>query len=375
MTWDDFQLSDDLLRGIYAYGFEIPSDIQRKTIPIILEKKDLVAQAQSGSGKTGAFLISSLQSINTALQHTQVLILLPTHELVKQVHNVASQLSYTIKGINIATLIGGTSIREDAQKFRRNPPHMVIGTTGRVLDMIEKNILKTDKLSMLVLDEADEMLSKGFNDKLKSMFVYFPIEMQIVLFSATMPRDVVYLSQKFMRNPEHILVKREELSLQCITQFYIASKKEEKYKKLKEIFSLISTNKTIIYCNTVDSVVSLYKDMKNDDFSVECLHGNMTKTERMSIYEKFRVGDTRVLISSDLTARGIDIQQISMVVNYEITPNTNTYLHRIGRSGRYGRKGWAINFVTKQDLITVRELERVYNIDMQELPSNFQQLL
>jgi translation initiation factor 4A len=239
--------------------------------------------------------------------------------------------------------------------------------------MIQKQHLKTQHLKMLILDEADEMLSEGFNEKIKLMFQnHFPIKMQVVLFSATMPPEIIKISDHFMNNPVRILVKKEELSLQCIQQYFVAVKNDKyKYETLRDLFSVITLTKCIIYCNSVRRVIELYNAMMEDGFSVCCIHSNMDKIDRNRIFQLFRSGDTRIMISSDITARGIDIQQVSTVINFDLTRNVHTYLHRIGRGGRWGRKGVAINFISPYDIHDIRAIEKHYHIDIPELPANF----
>jgi translation initiation factor 4A len=228
-------------------------------------------------------------------------------------------------------------------------------------------------LSLLILDEADEMLSHGSSDKLKYMFqYYFPTTMQVALFSATMPTEIVRLSHNFMNNPVHILMEKEKLSLQCIQQYHVAVQDDyAKYQLLQDLFSVMNVSKCIIYCNSVRRVNDLYKSMMEDGHSVVAIHSNMNKGERGRIFKHFRTGDARFLISSDVTARGIDIQQVSAVINYDLTRNVHTYLHRIGRSGRWGRRGIAINFVTKYDVRDLRSIEDYYKIEIHELPASF----
>lgn len=372
-SWDDMNLRDNVLRGIYAYGFEKPSDIQKKAIVPIVSGRDLIAQAQSGSGKTGAFSISTLQKIDTSKSYTQALILVPTHELAKQITDVIQQLGKFIEGLRVKTLIGGTSIREDVRDMDENPPHIIVGCTGRVYDMFQKRFVITTDIKLLILDEADEMLSQGFGAQIKDMFqYYFSEDLQVALFSATMPIEMLRLTERFMRNPQKIIVKKEDLSLQCIQQFFVAMRDDEmKYETLKDLFSAISSSKCIIYCNSVRRVIMLYEAMKRDQFSVCHIHSSMNKTERYSILSHFRTGDSRVLISSDITARGIDIQQVSTVINFDIPRSVYTYLHRIGRGGRWGRKGFAINFLTKPEIRDIKRIESFYNINIEELPANF----
>lgn len=371
--WDEMKLHEDLLRGIYAYGFDAPSEIQKKSIIPIIENRDVIAQAQSGCGKTGSFTIGSLQRIDFTKTKPQVLILSPTHELVNQTTEVIKGIGNFMKSLSVKSLIGGTSIRDDKQFLQEQSPQIIVGTVGRVLDMIEKRFLDVSELSLFVLDEADEMLSQGFNEKIKHMFQsYLPINTQVVLFSATMPPEILNLTRSFMNSPVSILMEKEQLSLQCIQQYYVAVQNDyAKYCLLQDLFSVMNVSKCIIYCNSVRRVNDLYRQMSDDGYSVAAIHSNMNKMDRMRIFRHFRTGDARFLISSDITARGIDIQQVSAVVNYDLTRNVHTYLHRIGRSGRWGRRGIAINFVTRQDHRDMYALEQHYNIRISELPANF----
>ena len=371
--WDELPIEENLLRGIYAYGFDEPSEIQKKAILPVIEKRDVIAQAQSGCGKTGSFSIAALQRLDMTKKTPQVLILSPTHELVKQTADVVEGLGNFMENLQVKTLIGGTSIRDDVQCLEEKLPQVIVGTVGRVLDMIEKRHLDVRDLSLLILDEADEMLSHGSSDKLKYMFqYYFPTTMQVALFSATMPTEIVRLSHNFMNDPVPILMEKEKLSLQCIQQYHVAVRDDyAKYQLLQDLFSVMNVSKCIIYCNSVRRVNDLYKSMMEDGHSVVAIHSNMNKGERGRIFKHFRTGDARFLVSSDVTARGIDIQQVSAVINYDLTRNVHTYLHRIGRSGRWGRRGIAINFVTKYDVRDLRSIEDYYKIEIPELPASF----
>lgn len=382
-SWDELNLKHELLRGIYAYGFEIPSEIQKKAILPIISKQDVIAQAQSGSGKTGTFSIGVLQNIDISINKTQALILAPTHELAKQISGVVQSLGNMLQSetsetkLIVKTLLGGTSIREDVQEMREKVPHIIVGCVGRVMDMLSKGYISGMDINMFVLDEADEMLSKGFGEQIYNMFQnYFRDDIQVILFSATMPPEMLRLTSKFMRDPVKIIMKPEELNLKCIQQFYIAVQNDMvKFETLKDLFSSISVSKCIIYCNSVRRVQELYHVMHKNGFSVCCIHSFMDKTERESVFNQFRYGDSRVLISSDITARGIDIQQVSVVINYDIPKCVHNYLHRIGRSGRWGRKGFAINFVTKQDVFDMNTIEKHYGITIVELPANFNAMI
>ena len=371
-TWDDLEISSELLRGIYAYGFEKPSEIQRKSIASILMGRDVIAQAQSGMGKTGAFSIGTLGRIDVSKPKVQAILMAPTHELVKQTTNVIKALGLMLPGLRVKTLIGGTSIQEDSDEIRDSCPHVIVGCTGRIYDMFRRRYLSGRDIRIMVLDEADEMLSQGFQQKIHQIFQFMPQDLQVVLFSATLPPEILEITKAFMRNPVRITMEAEKLNLECITQYYIALRHDgDKYDTLKDLFSVISVNQTIIYCNSIHRVTDLYKAMTDEGFSVCYIHSSMDKVERDKAFQSFRTGGFRVLISSDITARGIDVQQVSTVINFDVTRCPHKYLHRIGRSGRWGRKGMAINFVTRQDTETMRRIERHYGIEIKELPANF----
>jgi translation initiation factor 4A len=296
-NWDDMNLREDILRGIYRYGFEKPTPIQTMAIMPIINRRDIIAQAQSGTGKTGSFTIGSLQVIDTNEQFTQVIIIAPTRELVKQIENVVISISGVIDNIKIYTLVGGTSVLNDSNYLKKNKPHIVIGTTGRIYDMINRKHLQTDKLKLLVLDEADEMLSKGFKEQVHCLFKNFPENMNIALFSATIPTEVLNLTQKFMNNPLTITLKPEELTLDCIQQYYVAVRTDmDKYDILKDLFSILEINQSIIYVSSRSRVDELYEAMINDGFPVCYIHSSMDKIKREEALKKFRNGQFRVLI-------------------------------------------------------------------------------
>ena len=374
-TWDDEKVSLNvkLLRGIYMYGFEMPSEIQKKSIIPMTRGNDIIAQAQSGTGKTGSFVVSSLQLIDHSIEKTQILLLSPTRELAEQNFKIATAMSKVLK-TKMQLLIGGTSTETDKEKLQNDVPHMVVGTPGRVQDMLSRNALVSSNIRCVVLDEADEMLSSGFKDQMYNILQFMPSEVQIALFSATLPVDVLQLTNKFMRNPYRILVESKELSVEAIKQYYVSVEDDmQKYHTLKDIFKRISMAQSIIYCNSVKRVQDLTEAMNQDGFPVAAIHSSMTDDERRDCIQKFRGGKYRVLISSNLTARGIDVQQVSVVINFDITKCKHTYLHRIGRSGRWGRKGLAINFITRRDIKHMKEIETHYNTNIQELPADFDQ--
>ena len=367
--WDDLDMDPTVLRGIYAYGFESPSPIQKKGIKPMLNKRDVIAQAQSGTGKTGCFTVGTLARIDTSQPGVQAMILSPTRELSMQTKNVIDGLGNFVKGFKSQLLVGGTSTDATIKGLIEDKPQVVVGCPGRVYDMLRRKKLNPATLRLIVLDEADEMLSSGFKEQIYNIFQFMPGDIQVGLFSATMPHELMSLTDKFMRNPVKVLVKAEQLTLEGISQFYVAlDSDEQKYDCLKDIFSSLSMAQCIIYCNSVRRVQDLYDAMVADNYPVAQIHSGMDKEDRTKSYKEFRSGTTRVLISSNVTARGIDVQQVSTVINFDLPKCVHTYLHRIGRSGRWGRKGVGINFITRRDARKLKEIETHYATQITEMP-------
>lgn len=374
-SWDDLEMNKQILRGIYSYGYEKPSPIQSQAIKPMMDGSDLLAQAQSGTGKTGTFSIGALNRIDTSQNTIQVVILSPTRELSQQSYNVIKSLGSYLDGLRVQLLVGGTSVVSDIEKLVRDPPHIVVGCPGRTFDMMKRGHLVTNDLKIIVIDEADELLSSGFKDQIYYIFQYLPTTAQVCLFSATMPVEVEQLTTKFMKDPVKILVKSELLTLEGIQQYHIALDSDgNKFETLKDLYPSLSTSQCIIYCNSTKRVDDLYDAMINDSFAVSKLHGSMDKNERTEAYENFKLGKSRILISSNVTARGIDIQQVSTVINFDLPKCVHTYLHRIGRSGRWGRKGVGINFITRYDTPQLKQIEQFYNTTISELPASFVQV-
>ena len=370
-TWDELDLAPDLLRGIYAYGFENPSPIQQKAIKPITLKRDVIAQAQSGTGKTATFTIGALSNVDVANNSTQVLVLSPTKELTRQTAKVFEGIGSMIKGLKIQAAYGGSAVEETSSFSNKNTPHVICGCPGRVYDMLRRERLSCKKIKLIILDEADEMLSSGFKEQVYNIFQYLNTDVQVVLVSATLPEGMYSIIGSIMRNPIKISVKREMLTLEGIAQYYIAVEDDrQKYLTLKDLFSFLSVSQCIIYCNSVKRVQDLYEAMKEDEFPVCRIHSGMDKSERDSAFVDFKSGRSRVLISSNVTARGIDIQQVSIVINFDIPKCVNTYLHRIGRSGRWGRKGVGLNLITRRDVPKMKEIESHYSTQISEMPSD-----
>ena len=369
MSFDELNINDNILRGVYAYGFEKPSAIQNKSIPTIIEGKDVIAQAQSGTGKTGAFSIGMLCRIDPELKRTQSIIILPTHELANQVLSVIKEIS-SYANITNMLVVGKTSVQQCIRDLDNNP-QIIVGTPGRILDMILKNRLYTDSLKMLIFDEADEILSYGFKDNIYNIVQSVPKETQICLFSATLPEDILELSTKFMNEPVQILVKKEQLTLEGIQQFFVNVKHSDwKYDVIADLYDIINVGQCIIYINNKSKIIEINERLLKDNFPVSYITGDRDTEERKRIMEDFRSGQIRILLSTDLLSRGIDIQQLSLVINYDLPKEKEVYIHRIGRSGRYGRKGVAINLITEREIEDLKYIESFYDTKINEMPEN-----
>jgi translation initiation factor 4A len=340
----------------------------------MIKGEDTIAQAQSGTGKTATFSIGALQRVDLSIQKCQALLLAPTRELANQSHKVVCSIGDYLKVICHAC-VGGTKVSDDIDTLRRGV-HIVVGTPGRVFDMIERRALDVSHIKMFILDEADELLSRGFTDQIYDLFRKLPESVQVVLVSATLPDEVLEMTTKFMNNPKRILVKRDELTLEGIKQFYVAVDQEEwKLDTLCDLYETLTITQAIIYCNARRKVDWLTESLHTRDFTVSALHGDMDQKERELIMREFRSGSSRVLITTDLLARGIDVQQVSLVINYDMPKDRENYIHRIGRSGRFGRKGVAINFITGDDVRQMRDIEQFYNTQIEEMPMNVADLI
>jgi translation initiation factor 4A len=327
-----------------------------------VSKKDLIGQSQSGTGKTGAFTIGILNLLVENKKGVQALILSPTRELSEQIYNVFVSISKYTK-LKISLSVGGT-ITE-----KLDDTNVIIGTPGRVLDLLKNQRFNLQNCSVFTLDEADEMLSKGFKEQIYEIFQYVPNDIQVLLFSATMPQEIFDITKKFMRDPLNILVKNEELTLEGIRQYYVYVEEENwKFDTLADLYKMFEITQGVIFCNSKQKVENLTQRLLEQKFMVSGIHSDVTN--RQAIMNDFKYGKTRILITTDLLARGIDVQHISLVINYDIPRSKEIYIHRIGRSGRFGRKGIAINFVSKQEAPMLKEIEKYYSTEINELPSD-----
>ena len=370
-SFENMQLSMELLRGIFGYGFEEPSIIQRKGIVPIICGRDVLGQAQSGTGKTGTFSIGALQRVDSGLKHLQVIIMAPTHELARQIYDVLTGIGAKT-GITAHLAVGGTRVSDDAYALKGGC-QILIGTPGRVFDLMNRKVVSTAHVKTIIIDEADQMLERNFQTQILDILATgFPDSTQICLFSATMPLDVVNFAEKLMRNPVRILVTADQVTLEGIKQFQCCLEREEyKFEALCDIYRHFTISQAIIFCNQKKKADWLAEKMKVGGFTLEHIHGEMDAADRKRRMEDFRAGKVRVLIGTDLIARGIDVQQVGLVINYDLPLQKENYIHRIGRCGRYGKKGVAINLLTTNDEKFMREIEGFYSTKINDLPQDF----
>eukprot|EP00746_Dinoflagellata_sp_MGD_P150199 gnl/MRDRNA2_/MRDRNA2_82116_c0_seq1.p1 gnl/MRDRNA2_/MRDRNA2_82116_c0~~gnl/MRDRNA2_/MRDRNA2_82116_c0_seq1.p1 ORF type:complete len:405 (-),score=11.74 gnl/MRDRNA2_/MRDRNA2_82116_c0_seq1:101-1315(-) len=373
-SFDEMGLHENLLRGIYAYGYEKPSVIQQKGIVPFARGNDVIQQAHSGTGKTATFCTGVLQRLDYNHLNCQALLLAPTRELAQQIEKVLRALGDYLD-IKCHTCVGGTLVKDD-KRILEAGVHAVVGTPGRVNDLLRRRVLVQKYITILVLDEADEMLSRGFKDQIYDIYQLLPSALQVGLFSATLPPEALDITRRFMHSPIRITIRNEELTLDGIRQFYVNVEKEEwKLETLCDLYETLSITQSVIFVNTRRKVDWLTEKMTSRDFMVSSTHGDMDQNSRDSIMESFRRGTSRVLITTDLLARGIDVQQVSLVVNYDLPSQPENYLHRIGRSGRFGRRGVSINFLCREDEKMLHSIQKLYSTIIEELPSDIVDLL
>lgn len=369
-SFEEMGLREDLLHGVYAMGFEKPSAIQQRAILPLIDGRDLVAQGQSGTGKTATFAIGLLQNIDVRDARCQALVVSPTRDLANQTANVVAAIGERM-GVQSRAVIGGTSMSDIIRALRRGV-HFVVGTPGRVIDMLQRRVLDPTMLRYFVLDEADEMLKGGFEDNVREIFTLIPRDTRVGLFSATMPPEVMELTKRFMApDAVRILVVREEQTLDGIKQFYVhVGSPDAKFETLCDLYDSLSISQAMIFVNTRRRVEWLKEAMDRADFTVSAIHADMNQADREMIVREFRSGRSRVLVTTDVLARGIDVQQVNLVINYDLCDDVANYVHRIGRSGRFGRKGTAINLLSDTELRGAQEIERYYSTTINELPND-----
>jgi translation initiation factor 4A len=373
-SFDDMGLNDNLIRGIYSYGFEQPSKIQQLAIVPMSHRTDILAQSQSGTGKTGAFTIGALSVVDPNLKAPQVLVICPTRELSQQTERVAQSIG-SYMNLKVLSATGGNQIRADVGALKSGV-QFVVGTPGRIFDLICRGELVVEHIRYVILDEADQMLEELFADQIRVILnSKFPTETRLALFSATMPQNVLDIAENYLNNPVRILLPPDEVTLDGIKQYYVQCERDEwKLQVLLDLYQQITINQALIYVNKRQKAEWLAKQLAAHQFTLEFIHGEMEVIERKKRMEDFRSGKTRVLISTDLLARGIDVQQVSLVINYEMPLQRENYVHRIGRSGRYGKKGSAINLICGDEINAIKDIETHYSTTILDLPADLSEI-
>lgn len=373
-NFDKLVLNQEILKGLYLNGFNEPSSIQIKGINAISSDKDCIIQSQSGTGKTATFLLGILNNLHKNPKN-KVLILSPTRELANQTFNVALKLIKYSK-ISLSLCVGGTEIKNN--NFYSNSD-IIIGTIGRILHMIEDKKLPIDNITNFIIDEADNMANEKDCIELNKLINKIPVASQKILISATLTHSVFKITDKIMKNPIKILLKNSDVAVDLISQFYIDVEVEEnKFDVFIDIYNLISTTQAIIFCNTIRKVEWLAEQLKEQNFSITTIHGKMTPMERNNIVQEFRDGKTRLLLTTDLLARGIDVPQVNLVVCFDMPPDKETYIHRIGRCGRFNKKGVSISFIkmnNSNEMKLLNMMKNTYKINIKEMPDNIDEFL
>lgn len=363
--FEDFCLKRELLKGIFEKGWERPSPIQEAAIPLVLSGKDLLARAKNGTGKTGAYIIPILEQIEIDDPNTQVLIIVPTRELALQTSQICMELSKHMD-IRVMVTTGGTGLKDDILRLLQNV-QVIIATPGRILDLIENKVAKLSHCRVMVLDEADKLLSHNFEGFLDTVISFLPTDRQILLFSATFPLSVKKFKDNHLSNPYEINLM-EELTLKGVTQYYAFVQERQKVHCLNTLFSKLQINQSIIFCNSTQRVELLAKKITELGYCCYYIHARMSQTNRNRVFHEFRTGKCRNLVCSDLFTRGIDVQAVNVVINFDFPRMSETYLHRIGRSGRFGHLGVAINLITYEDRANLRQIEQELNTDIKPIP-------
>jgi len=363
--FEDYCLKRELLMGIFEQGWEKPSPIQEASIPIALMGRDVLARAKNGTGKTGAYAIPMIQRIDPNKNEVQAVVLVPTRELALQTSQTCIQLSKHI-GCRVMVTTGGTNLKDDIMRLYE-PVHVVIATPGRILDLLSKEIIRLDKCSVLIMDEADKLLSQDFNSMLDDIIVNLPRDRQILLYSATFPLTVEQFMRKHLKNPYEINLM-DELTLKGVSQFYAFVQERQKVHCLNTLFSKLQINQSIIFCNSTQRVELLAKKITELGYSCFYIHAKMNQQHRNRVFHDFRQGLCRNLVCSDLFTRGIDIQAVNVVINFDFPKHAETYLHRIGRSGRFGHLGIAINLITYEDRFNLHRIEQELGTEIKPIP-------
>lgn len=357
ILFNQLEVSEEIIRAAGDMGFEETTPIQAKAIPVILEGKDIIAQAPTGTGKTCAFGIPAIESVDPSDDSVQVLILCPTRELVIQVAEELTALSKYKKGVKVLPIYGGQQIERQISALRKRP-QVIIGTPGRVMDHIRRKTLRLDDLDMIILDEADEMLNMGFREDIDVILESVPEERQFVLFSATLAKAILDIANKYQNDPVKVNVVHKELTVPTIEQYYLEVRDANKVEVLSRLIDANNFKLSVVFCNTKRRVDDLCRDLQARGYSAESLHGDMKQLQRDNVMSRFRNGLIDILIATDVAARGIDVDDVDAVFNYDVPSDEEYYVHRIGRTGRAKRQGVSYTFAAGKELVKLRDIQR-----------------
>ena len=367
ITFKDLALSPSTLKAIEEIGYVKPSPIQAEAIPVVLAGKDIIGQAQTGTGKTAAFMLPILEKIDPKNKNVQALVLCPTRELAVQVHEESKKFSRNNRDVHILSIYGGQSYDPQIRALKKGV-QIVVGTPGRVMDHMRRGTLKLENLKMLVLDEADEMLNMGFKDDIEEILEKTPESRQTVMFSATMAREIMNIAKTYQKNPEVVKVVSEELSNKKIDQYYVEVKRQDRVQAMIRCIDMMGLTSSIVFTNTKREVDELVSKLQEEGYVTEGLHGDLKQAQRDRVMNSFRRKNVNILVATDIAARGIDVSNVEAVFNYDIPLNEENYVHRIGRTGRAGMTGLSITFVFGKDMFRIRRIEDYTKTKMSKMP-------
>lgn len=369
--YQDADIDKNILRAVETMGFETMSPIQEKAIPVLLEGRDIIGQAQTGTGKTAAFGIPMIQNVDPELKKLQGIVLCPTRELAMQAAEEIRKLSKYMHGVKVLAIYGGQDISKQIRALSQGV-QIVVGTPGRVMDHMRRHTIKTSHIKMIVLDEADEMLNMGFREDIETILKDMPIEHQMALFSATMPKPILDITHTYQKDAEYIKVTPKEITVAAIKQAYYKVGKRDKLEALCRLMDYYQPAKSLIFCNTKRMVDEMTEVLKEKGYQAEGLHGDLSQHQRDMVMNSFRSGRSTILIATDVAARGIDVSGVDAVFNYDVPDDIEYYVHRIGRTGRAGRQGRSFTLISGREIYKIRDIEKICHTQIRErkLPSS-----
>ncbi|MDN5304938.1 MAG: ATP-dependent helicase DeaD [Fusobacteriaceae bacterium] len=360
MNFNEFNIKEEIKKAISELGYIEPTEIQEKAIPLLLEGSDMIGQSQTGTGKTAAFSIPALNKVDVSIKSPQIIVVCPTRELAVQVSNEFEKLSKYMKELNVLSIYGGTSIERQIKALKRGV-QIIVGTPGRIMDHLRRRTLKVDNINTVILDEADEMLKMGFREDIETILEDVNEDRQTVLFSATMPQVIMNIAKKYQKNPKLVKITQKTVTSDTIKQHYYLINERDKNEAVNRLIHYYNPEKSIIFCNTKSKVDDITEQLQKLGLQCEKIHGDLKQEARMRVLQRFNEGDLQVIIATDVAARGLDIQNVELVINYDLPDKEEYYVHRIGRSGRAGKEGHSITLTTPREKRKLVNIEKYIN--------------